>query len=106
MRAACEAIGRDPATLALSFGQRVSVDKDAKRAEERARLQYERHGVAFDDVMRSRFIFGSAIQVAEQVRALKDLGVGQFVLWHEPPFDAEAEDQIREFAETVVPLLR
>ena len=105
VRAACEAIGRDPASLALSFGQRVSVDRDSKRAEERARLQYERHGVPFDEAIRSRFIFGSAIQVAEQVRALRDLGVGQFVLWHEPPFDAEAEDQIREFAETVVPLL-
>jgi alkanesulfonate monooxygenase SsuD/methylene tetrahydromethanopterin reductase-like flavin-dependent oxidoreductase (luciferase family) len=106
VRAACEEAGRDPATLALSFGQRVSVDSDSKRAEERARLQYERHGVPFDEVMRSRFIFGSAMQVAEQVRALRDLGVGQFVLWHEPPFDSDAEDQIREFAETVVPLLR
>jgi F420-dependent oxidoreductase-like protein len=106
VRAACEEAGRDPATLALSFGQRVSVDSDSKRAEERARMQYERHGVPFDEVMRSRFIFGSAMQVAEQVRALRDLGVGQFVLWHEPPFDSDAEDQIREFAETVVPLLR
>jgi alkanesulfonate monooxygenase SsuD/methylene tetrahydromethanopterin reductase-like flavin-dependent oxidoreductase (luciferase family) len=106
VRAACEDAGRDPATLALSFGQRVSVDSDSKRAEERARMQYERHGVPFDEVMRSRFIFGSAMQVAEQVRALRDLGVGQFVLWHEPPFDSDAEDQIREFSETVIPLLR
>ena len=105
VRAACEAIGRDPATLALSFGQRVSVDRDEKQAEERARMQYERHGVPFDEAVAERFIFGSAMQVAEQVRAFQDLGVGQFVLWHEPPFDAEAEDQIREFAETVIPLL-
>ena len=68
-------------------------------------MQYERQGVPFDETLASRFIFGSAIQVAEQVRAFRDLGVGQFVLWHEPPFDAEAEDQIREFAETVIPLL-
>jgi len=47
-----------------------------------------------------------AMQVAEQVPRLRDLGVGQFVLWHEPPFDSDAEDQIREFAETVMPLLR
>jgi len=105
VRAECEARGRDPRTLALSFGQRVSVDRDEKRAEERARMQYERHGVPFDETLASRFIFGSAIQVAEQVRAFRDLGVGQFVLWHEPPFDADAEDQIREFAETVIPLL-
>lgn len=106
VREACDAIGRDPATLTLSFGQRVSVDKDSERAEDRARMQYERHGVPFDEAVRSRFIFGNAMQVAEQVRALRDLGVGQFVLWHEPPFDADAEDQIREFAETVMPLLR
>jgi len=105
VRAECEARGRDPGTLALSFGQRVSVDRDEKRAEERARMQYERHGVPFDETLASRFIFGSAMQVAEQVRAFRDLGVGQFVLWHEPPFDADAEDQIREFAETVIPLL-
>lgn len=105
VRGACEDIGRDPATLRLSFGQRVSVDRDEKRAEERARAQYERNGVPFDETLRSRFIFGSPLQVAEQVRALADLGVDQFVLWHEPPFDADAEDQIREFAETVMPLL-
>jgi F420-dependent oxidoreductase-like protein len=105
VRAECDAIGRDPKTLTLSFGQRVSVDRDEKRAEERARMQYERHGVPFDETLASRFIFGSAIQVAEQVRAFRDLGVDQFVLWHEPPFDADAEDQIREFAETVIPLL-
>ncbi|MGZ4121135.1 MAG: LLM class flavin-dependent oxidoreductase [Actinomycetota bacterium] len=105
VRSACERIGRDPATLRLSFGQRVSVDRDAKRAEDRARAQYERHGVPFDDVLRSRFIFGTPLQVAEQVGALREVGIDQFVLWHEPPFDADAEDQIREFAETVVPLL-
>ena len=64
-------------------------------------MQYERYGVPFDDVVRSRFIFGSAIEVAEQVRAFRDLGVGQFVLWHEPPFDSDAEDQIRGEAATL-----
>lgn len=103
---ACEEIGRDPATLKLSFGQRVCVDRDARSAEERARAQYERHNVAFDDHVRERFVFGTAMQVAEQIRAFGDLGVGQFILWHEPPFDADAEDQIREFSETVMPLLR
>ncbi|HVL32690.1 MAG TPA: TIGR03560 family F420-dependent LLM class oxidoreductase [Actinomycetota bacterium] len=102
---ACEEIGRDPSTLRKSFGQRVSVDRDAKRAEERARMQYERNGAPFDDFVRDRFIFGSALQVADQIAAFRDTGVEQFVLWHEPPIDADAEDQIREFAETVVPLL-
>lgn len=103
---ACEEAGRDPRTLARSFGQRVSVDRDERRAEERARAQYERHGVPFDEHVRGRFIVGTPLQVAEQIAAFRDLGVGQFILWHEPPFDAEAEDQIRGFAETVVPLLR
>ena len=106
VRAACEAIGRDPSTVRLSFGQRVSVDHDERRAEERARAQYERNGVPFDDHIRERFIFGSPLQVAETIRAFRDAGVEQFVLWHEPPFDIEAEDQIRAFAETVMPLLR
>lgn len=105
VRRTCEEIGRDPNTLRLSFGQRVSVDADAKIAEERARLQYERHGVPFDEAIRSRFIFGTPLQVVEQISALRDLGVEQFILWHEPPFDAEAEDQLRAFSETVVPLL-
>lgn len=105
MHRACEKIGRDPKSLALSFGQRVCVDEDAKRAEQRARDQYERHGVPFDETIRSRFIFGTPLQVAEQVKAFKDLGVSQFILWHEPPFDAEAEDQLRAFSESVMPLV-
>ena len=103
---ACEEIGRDPGTLIRSFGQRVCVDRDAKRAEGRARAQYERHGVPFDDTVRNRFVFGTALQVAEEIGRFRDLGVGQFILWHEPPFDADADEQIREFAETVFPLLR
>lgn len=102
---ACEEIGRDPATLRRSFGQRVSVDRDARRAEERARAMYERNHVPFDQHLRDRFIFGSPLEIAEKVGAFRDAGVEQFVLWHEPPFDADAEDQIREFAETVMPLL-
>lgn len=105
MHHACEAIGRDPATLRLSFGQRVSVDPDPKVAEERARKQYEDNGVPFDDLIRSRFIFGTPERVAEQIAAFRDLGVEQFIVWHEPPFDAEAEDQLHAFAETVIPLL-
>jgi alkanesulfonate monooxygenase SsuD/methylene tetrahydromethanopterin reductase-like flavin-dependent oxidoreductase (luciferase family) len=106
MRRACEAIGRDPSSLVLSFGQRVSVDADERRAERRAAEQYERNGVAFDDHVRDRFIFGTPLQVAEKINAFKELGVDQFILWHEPPFDAEAEDQIRQFSESVMPLVR
>ena len=105
VRRACEDAGRDPSTLRLSFGQRVSVDRDEARAEERARAQYERHGIPFDDTLRARFIFGNALKVAEEVGAYAELGLDQFVLWHEPPFDADAEDQVRAFAEQVMPLL-
>jgi alkanesulfonate monooxygenase SsuD/methylene tetrahydromethanopterin reductase-like flavin-dependent oxidoreductase (luciferase family) len=106
MRRACEAVGRDPASLTLSFGQRVCVDADEKRAERRARDQYERNGVPFDAQLRQRFIYGSPLQVAEKINAFAELGVSQFVLWHELPFDAEAEDQIRAFSESVMPLVR
>lgn len=105
MHRACEAAGRDPATLRLSFGQRVSVDRDPKAAEERARLQYERNGVPFDATIRSRFIFGTPDGVAEQIARFRDRGVEQFIVWHEPPFDAEAAEQLEAFAETVMPLL-
>jgi alkanesulfonate monooxygenase SsuD/methylene tetrahydromethanopterin reductase-like flavin-dependent oxidoreductase (luciferase family) len=106
MRRACEEVGRDPGTLQLSFGQRVSVDADERRAERRAVEQYERNGVAFDETMRSRFIFGTPLQVAERINRFRELGVAQFILWHELPFDAEAEDQIRQFSESVMPLIR
>jgi alkanesulfonate monooxygenase SsuD/methylene tetrahydromethanopterin reductase-like flavin-dependent oxidoreductase (luciferase family) len=106
MRRACEEIGRDPGTLGLSFGQRVSVDADERRAEARAIEQYERNGVAFDEQLRSRYIFGTPLQVAEKINAFKELGVDQFILWHELPFDSEAEDQIRQFSESVMPLVR
>jgi len=106
MRRACEDIGRDPSSLKLSFGQRVSVDADERRAEQRAADQYERNGVPFDDNLRDHFIFGTPLQVAEKISAFKELGVDQFILWHEPPFDAEADDQIRQFSESVMPLLR
>lgn len=105
VRRACDATGRDPGTLRLSFGQRVSVDRDRGRAEERAKAQYERNGVPFDDTIRSRFVFGSPADVAEQVAAFRDRGVEQFIVWHEPPFDADAEEQLHAFAELVMPLL-
>lgn len=106
MQRACEAIGRDPATLRLSFGQRVSVDADPVVAEERARLQYESNGVPFDETIRSRFVFGTPEDVAGQIAAFRDLGVEQFVVWHEPPFDSAAAEQMHAFSETVMPLLQ
>lgn len=102
---ACEQAGRDPATLRLSFGQRVIVDADAAKAEERARAMYERWNAPFDDYLRDRFFFGDPATVAEQIAAFRDLGVEQFVAWHEPPFDDDAEEQVRALAETVMPLL-
>ena len=104
---ACEAIGRDPSTLRRSFGQRVVVDTDERRSESRARAQYERNDAPFDDYVRARVIFGTPLQVAEQIGGFRDAGVEQFICWHEPPMDdPDAEEQVRAFAETVMPLLR
>lgn len=104
---ACEAVGRDPATVRRSFGQRVTVARTREEAEARARAIYDRHGAPWDDAIRDRYFFGSPDDVAAQIADLRDLGVEQFIAWHEPPFDdPEAEEQVVTFAEDVMPLVR
>ena len=105
VKQACEEAGRDPATLKLSFGQRVVVDADEKKAEQRAREMYERNNAPFDDFVRDRVIFGTPEQVAEQVARFRDIGLDEFIAWHEPPMDVDADEQVATFAETVIPLL-
>lgn len=106
VRVACEEAGRDPSTLRLSFGQRVCVDATRERAEARTRDMYERNGAPFDDFVRDRVIFGTPADVAAEVARFRDLGVNEFVLWHEPPIDdLEAAEQIEAFAREVAPLL-
>ena len=103
---ACAAAGRDPSTLRRSFGQRVVVESTYEAAEARARAMYEPHGATFDDYVRARVFFGTPEGVAEQIAPFKELGVEEFICWHEPPMDdAHAVEQVQAFAETVVPLL-
>lgn len=106
VRAACEAAGRDPSSVRFSFGQRVVVEATREAAEARARAMYEPHGAAFDDFVRERVIFGAPADVAEQIARFRDLGVADFVLWHEPPMDdPNAAEQIEAFMRDVAPLL-
>jgi alkanesulfonate monooxygenase SsuD/methylene tetrahydromethanopterin reductase-like flavin-dependent oxidoreductase (luciferase family) len=106
VRAACEQAGRDPAAVRLSFGQRVVVARTREAAEQRARDMYEAHGAPFDDFVRERVIFGAPDDVAAEVARFRDLGVEDFVLWHEPPMDdPDAGEQIEAFARDVAPLL-
>ncbi|MCU1523730.1 MAG: hypothetical protein JWO18_624 [Microbacteriaceae bacterium] len=121
--AACEAIGRDPATLRRSLETQVLVLDDASEWDrwmtrwaelrERAPLGFATsdmfpNGTAIDDpeafgaACRDSFIIGTRDEVAAKLAAFRALGVDEVVCWF---MDWPLGDSLRILAEDVRPML-
>jgi F420-dependent oxidoreductase-like protein len=85
--AACEAAGRDPATLRFSLMTRIFVGSDRAEARERVRraLERERDDTDVDAYVRENedaAVIGDVDEVAERLRELERAGVERVMLQH------------------------
>ena len=95
VRAACEAIGRDPATLELSAAQVVCCGVDESEVERRATAIGRKA-----DELRAHGAAGTPGEVAETLRSFRDAGAGTVYL---QVLDLDDLDHLRLLAEAVVP---
>jgi alkanesulfonate monooxygenase SsuD/methylene tetrahydromethanopterin reductase-like flavin-dependent oxidoreductase (luciferase family) len=107
-RAACEAIGRDPATLALSWHAFTIVGATEAEAWEAAEARFKQGGQTGDvrawvEARRPQgMLFGSAEQAAEQILARAKAGCSRFHLQIVP---APGDAYLEMFAASIIPLV-
>jgi probable F420-dependent oxidoreductase len=108
VRAACEAVGRDPATFGLSVGLYSLIGEDeaaARAAFERGRAAAPGNAMAEEDydTWRADTLSGTPEQVLERVAAFESLGVGEIIVAPSVlPFAIHEPDQVELFAERVI----
>jgi probable F420-dependent oxidoreductase len=108
VRAACEAVGRDPATFGLSVGLYSLIGEDeaaARAAFERGRAAAPGNAMAEEDydTWRADTLSGTPEQVLERVAAFESLGVGEIIVAPSVlPFAIHEPDQVDLFAERVI----
>ena len=101
--AACEAAGRDPATLRRSLMNGFVVGADEADLRARADRLAEWQGSPVDlSELAERWIVGTPEQVVERLRAYADAGIGRVMLQHHLYRDDEALELI---ASEVAPAL-
>ncbi len=107
-RAACEAIGRDPETLALSWHAFTIVGATEAEAWDVAKARFEHTGQTGDvrAWVAARgpqgMLFGSAEQAAEQIHAYAKAGCSRFHLQIVP---APSDAYLEMFAASIIPLV-
>jgi F420-dependent oxidoreductase-like protein len=105
---ACEASGRDPATLPLSLMATCVVGDDRSTVLERVRRVQSVFGMADQDPeellaeRRERWVAGTPEEVIERVRELEDAGVERLYLQHLAPEDTE---MVALLGEAVLPVV-
>jgi F420-dependent oxidoreductase-like protein len=104
---ACEAVGRDPATLPLSLMTFCVVGEDTAGVRDRLRrgLAYWGDDRNVDDVLadhRARMLAGTVAEVAERLGAYRAAGVDRVMLQHLDHTDLE---MVRLIGEQLVPAL-
>jgi len=107
LSAACEAAGRDPASLAFSVMTGVAVGADEAAFRERAVALARRGGDDLDAdaavaALHPAWITGTPEQAAEQLRALEAAGVERVMLQH---LLHEDLDTVRLLGERLAPLV-
>jgi probable F420-dependent oxidoreductase len=112
VHAACDAIGRDPATFGLSVGLYSLIGEDeasARAAFDRGRAAAPGDAMAADDYgsWRADTLSGTPDQILERVAAFESLGVGELIVspWV-LPFAIHEPDQVELFAERVIAATR
>jgi probable F420-dependent oxidoreductase len=108
VRAACDAVGRDPSGFGLSIGLYSLIGEDeeaAKAAFERGRAAAPGNAMAADDYAswRADTLSGTPEQILERVAAFESLGVRELIVspWV-LPFAIHEPLQVELFAERVI----
>src|SRR5690606_19206997 len=99
VRAACERIGRDPASLKMSVALTTFAGADERELERRA----EATGRTLDQVRSDRNIVGTPDQIAEKVARLRELGAQRV---HFQLLDLRDVSHVEFLGTEVLPLLR
>ncbi|MFE6996468.1 LLM class F420-dependent oxidoreductase [Microbacterium sp. NPDC057659] len=99
VRAACEAIGRDPRTLKMS----VALPTFAGATESEIRRRAEAAGRTLDDVRGSATLTGDADEIAERIDGLRALGVDRI---HFQLMDLCDTEHVAYLGDEVLPLVR
>lgn len=99
VRAACERIGRDPASLKMSVALTTFAGADERELERRA----EATGRTLDQVRSDRNIVGTPDQIAEKVARLRELGAQRV---HFQLLDLRDLSHVEFLGTEVLPLLR
>lgn len=94
VRAACERLGRDPASLSLSVTVAVTVGDDAADRERRVAAARAETGTLMDE-RRSSWIAGDGDALRERVAAYERAGIDRIILQDFIPHDTE---MLREVA--------
>ena len=118
----CDAVGRDPKTLALSLNMDFLISEDDARISSALKVNAEDGGVPVETI-RERMLVGSPIEVSRRLQAFIDMGVTTFMFSLRAPFDADGKaslpdmdrralryhttmDDVRRMAREVLPALR
>jgi len=98
VRAACEAAGRDPASVTYSAAVTVCCGADAAEAKRRA----DAIGYTVDELVEGRGVAGTPDAVVDQIGELAEIGADRLYL---QVLDLSDLDHVRLLAERVLPLV-
>lgn len=85
LAAHCEAVGRDPGTIARSAYAPIIVDDSRQRVEALLERRAAATGTTIEDV-RQRVLAGSPQAIVEQLAAYAEVGIGHFMVQVGPPY--------------------
>jgi F420-dependent oxidoreductase-like protein len=102
IRQYCAEIGRDPEAIEMSVHPMLAIAPTSAQAQEKAQVVAQRRRQPLDRLKEDGLI-GSPEEIMEQIEAYMDAGVTHWIMAAVSPFDL---DQLRLFAETVIPALR
>jgi alkanesulfonate monooxygenase SsuD/methylene tetrahydromethanopterin reductase-like flavin-dependent oxidoreductase (luciferase family) len=89
LRAHCEDVGRDPASIEFSVNCKVVVRDDEREARAVLLRQLDRNRTTPEGTLAHTFWTGTVEQIAERMRAYCALGFGGFTVELPAPFDDE-----------------